>query len=91
MTNVGTDLNSLMDTKSKSIPRPDVANNKKTAVQVGKQILLALKDLHSIGYIHCDMKLDNICGLQDNSTSEFKYSLIDFGLVQKYETSGSHI
>ncbi|MFS8160059.1 MAG: hypothetical protein ACMG6E_07580 [Candidatus Roizmanbacteria bacterium] len=51
-----------MDYKNISIPKHD-GSEKKIAIQVGKQILLALKDLHSIGYIHCDMKLDNICGI----------------------------
>lgn len=52
---------------------------------------MALRDLHSIGYVHCDMKLDNICGEYDHIASEFKYTLIDFGLVQKFETSEKHI
>lgn len=48
-------------------------------------MITALRDLHSVGYIHCDMKLDNICGEYDEEKQNFKYTLIDFGLVQKYE------
>lgn len=61
MTNAGTDLNNLMDSKNKSTIKP-AGSHKQIAIAVGKQILDALIDLHSIGYIHCDMKLDNICG-----------------------------
>lgn len=48
-----------------------------------------LKDLHSIGYMHNDLKLENILiGHRDPS----KIYLIDFGLSQKYlDDDGSHI
>jgi len=41
--------------------------------------------MHSIGYIHCDIKADNICvgnGIDNSTMSDFK--LIDFGISESY-------
>lgn len=42
-----------------------------------------LEQLHSVGYLHCDLKPDNICvgdGINNSTLSEFK--LIDFGVSE---------
>jgi serine/threonine protein kinase len=44
-------------------------------------MLEALRALHNIGYVHGDIKLDNVCGKFDPQTFQYYYSLIDFGLV----------
>ena len=45
-----------------------------------------VESLHSTGYLHLDIKLDNIMICEDN-----KVHLIDYGLSQKYKlTDGSH-
>jgi len=44
-------------------------------------MITLLEKLHSIGYLHCDLKPDNICvgdGVDSSTLSEFK--LIDFGV-----------
>ena len=47
-------------------------------------MITLLEQLHSIGYLHCDLKPDNICvgdGVDNSTLSEFK--LIDFGVSQQ--------
>lgn len=56
----------------------------KTVQQFGIKMITLLEQLHSIGYLHCDLKPDNICvgnGFDDSTLSEFK--LIDFGVSQQ--------
>lgn len=55
--------------------------------KMGKQVTSSLKILHKFGYIHRDVKTENIVfDCKKNS-----YSLIDFGLAKKYKVQGSHI
>ncbi len=66
----------------------------KTTVQIGIQLLERLKDLHSIGYLHLDLKPDNILlGSTNKSKPESSViTLIDFGIAKKYITqTGEHI
>lgn len=60
-----------------------------TAFKIGLQLLSALEALHDIGYVHNDLKFENICvGSEDMS----KTHLIDFGLSQRfYDDKGKHI
>jgi len=64
------------------------------------QILKNLKALHSLGYVHCDLKLENICMKFKTTSNEIffdnnnlssnleidqaKFYLIDFGLSSPY-------
>lgn len=54
-------------------------------------VLDSLQKLHSIGFVHCDIKPFNI--LMDNSDDEFaKFMLIDFGISKKYvDKNGQHV
>lgn len=58
----------------------------KCIAEMGIHILKLLERFHSIGYIHCDIKPDNIL-LGDYSTNPKminKLFLIDFGISEKY-------
>jgi serine/threonine protein kinase len=61
------------------------------AINVGINILTALEAIHEAGYVHCDLKLDNICGIINPETNEYNFVLIDFGLIQKYQSKECHI
>ena len=55
-------------------------------VQIGVQLLESVENLHSTGYLHLDIKLDNILINREN-----KVVLIDFGQARKYLLpDGSH-
>lgn len=59
------------------------------AFDMGIQLLQALKVIHQAGYVHGDMKPDNICvkeipqNEQEQTKRHFQFSLIDFGMIQK--------
>ena len=58
----------------------------KTVVQIGLQLIERLKDLHSIDYIHLDIKPDNLL-LQSsnlNSPESSIIHIIDFGISKPY-------
>lgn len=50
-------------------------------VQVGIQCLDALQRLHDLGFVHCDVKPDNI--LEGVGRDDGSYFLVDFGLAAK--------
>ena len=52
------------------------------ATQMVRQLLHALKTLHSAGYSHSDLKMENICAYVDQS-GELVFTLIDFGVCSK--------
>lgn len=69
-------------------------------IGIGLQILKSIEKIHSIGYVHCDIKPQNI--LFDSSNHEWmetdssesmsqNYVLIDFGISQPYMQNGKHI
>ena len=51
-----------------------------------KQILLAVQHMHSLGYIHCDLKPSNILLTKDN-----QIKLCDFGMTSKCDDSYNKI
>lgn len=47
-----------------------------------------ISDLHSIGYVHCDIKLENILiGNQNEISGSRNIYLIDFGVSKMFEDS----
>jgi casein kinase 1, alpha len=64
----------------KTIRNPELCTLK-WSYNVCLQILNRLEDLHNLGFIHGDLKLQNVVeGLDDNKT----FYLIDYGLAEKY-------
>eukprot|EP00347_Sterkiella_histriomuscorum_P003421 403364357 len=62
-----------------------------TSLQVMHQMLMRLESLHKLGYVHCDLKPDNILIGTDPAVDHNIY-LIDFGLAHYYLTPrGRHI
>ena len=58
----------------------------KDIVSIGVQLLEAIKNIHSMGLVHSDIKLDNI--MVDSQNQVF---LIDYGLVQQFKLpDGTH-
>ena len=66
----------------------------KTTLQIGIQMIERLESLHFYGYLHLDLKPDNIL-LSSGDRSDPKAStlvLIDFGLSKRYlDEKGEHI
>uniref|UniRef100_A0A914DM66 Protein kinase domain-containing protein n=1 Tax=Acrobeloides nanus TaxID=290746 RepID=A0A914DM66_9BILA len=58
--------------------------NINTAVGVGIQSLEALQDLHSIGYLHRDVKPSNIATGRAEIGELQKIYMLDFGMARKY-------
>lgn len=60
-------------------------------IDMGKDVIRILEDLHSHGYIHCDIKPFNIL-LDERATKEPNAYLIDFGIARRYlDSKGRHI
>lgn len=53
--------------------------SEKSVRSIMKDLLIAVKDLHEIGIIHRDLKLENI--LMKNEDGKFIPKIIDFGLA----------
>ena len=51
------------------------------------QVVHGLEKLHSFGYAHSDLKLENICA-RVASDGKLKFTLIDFGVVSKLKKIG---
>mmetsp|Transcript_20390 Transcript_20390/g.19369 ORF Transcript_20390/g.19369 Transcript_20390/m.19369 type:complete len:109 (+) Transcript_20390:396-722(+) len=81
--------NSLLSTFSKN-EMGGYLSLKSTAM-LGIELIERLKVFHSIGYIHGDLKPQNIL-LSKNLRQDSNIYLIDFGVSQKYRLqNGSHI
>ena len=52
-----------------------------------RQIIMALKTLHTLHYSHGDLKPENICA-RKTQEGNYKFTLIDFGLCQKLPLVG---
>ena len=49
-----------------------------------RQIIVALSKIHSFGFSHCDIKMDNICA-RFTKNGKLKFTLIDFGVSSKLQ------
>lgn len=66
----------------------------KTAIQIGLQMIDRLEALHKLGYLHLDIKPDNILLGSSNRTrlESSTIFLIDYGISKKYlDEYGDHI
>ena len=52
------------------------------AADMLRQLIMALKTLHELGYSHGDLKPENVCA-RKRQQGDFVFTLIDFGLCQK--------
>lgn len=69
-------------------------NTHNTILELGKCVLRSLEKLHSLGYVHWDVKPSNILHdvLETASSETKKFTLIDFGICEKYvDALGRHI
>ena len=59
----------------------------KTVNQIGMQMIDMIKSFHKTGYVHNDIKPDNIClgtYTAQGNINEHQLKLIDFGCATKY-------
>ena len=69
-----------MDNLYKQNPKEGFSDD--TSLKIGIQLIERLKILHSIGWVHNDIKLENIVvGGEDNS----EIYLIDYGLASRFQ------
>lgn len=63
---------------------------KNTCLQIMHQMVIRLETLHKAGFVHCDLKPDNILISADPEDQEIY--LIDFGLAHSYiDSQGIHM
>ena len=60
-----------------------------TVQKLSTQLTIGLNRIHELGYIHCDLKPQNIMVLEENGRIEVY--IIDFGLCQKVIRDGEHV
>lgn len=70
-------------------------------MDIAQQIVRCIQKVHSVGYVHCDIKPHNILYTNSeedqfdealDSSLENKYTLIDYGICSTYlNDNGSHI
>ena len=65
---------------------PSLCNNDDGIFEIARHVLEALSDIHEQGYIHCDVKRENI--MFDKAS--LSYRLIDFGLSMKEDLARIH-
>jgi serine/threonine protein kinase len=54
---------------------------------IARELLLGLKDIHDKGYVHSDIKLENILYRYDEDTDEYHIQISDLGLTTKQSES----
>ncbi|KRZ18125.1 putative serine/threonine-protein kinase [Trichinella zimbabwensis] len=69
---------------------PDGRFSISTCLRIGVQSLHALKALHSVGYVHRDVKTDNLT-IGYGELEERRIYLIDFGLAKRYTDENGNV
>lgn len=82
MDRFGEDLQKVLNRSGKTIPL-------KAAFTLGIRVMDVLEYVHSVGYIHADVKASNLL-LGFGKGNENKVYLVDFGLACRYMTNGVH-
>ena len=65
----------------------DKSKRVKFVVSMVSQLMHGLKQLHSFGYSHGDLKIQNICA-RPRHDGKFKFTLIDLGVTSKLPLKG---
>jgi serine/threonine protein kinase len=87
----------LGETLESIINRRNAPFSFKTSIQIGCQLLEQYKLIHASGYIHNDLKLENILvgkasAQPDSFVDLHRVTLIDFGLCTMYlDQEGKHV
>uniref|UniRef100_A0A1I7TV24 non-specific serine/threonine protein kinase n=1 Tax=Caenorhabditis tropicalis TaxID=1561998 RepID=A0A1I7TV24_9PELO len=79
MTLVGKNLNELR------VSFPKQRFSRSSGLQLGIQMISAIQQLHSVGFIHRDVKPANFCISLDNPR---QLVMVDFGMCRKYVNEG---
>ena len=83
MDRLGKDLQQLFQSGKRTFPP-------KAAYNIALKVLDSLEYIHSKGYVHNDIKAQNLL-LGYGRTKENDLYLVDFGLVSKYHRNGVHL
>ncbi|KAE9420724.1 hypothetical protein Angca_008062, partial [Angiostrongylus cantonensis] len=70
---------------------PDKKFSMVTALRVGEQTLAAIRDLHSCGYIHRNIKPDNFAIGREEDGNLHTVFLLDFKFARKFMTEGKDL
>jgi serine/threonine protein kinase len=63
------------------------------ALKIGIELINKIEMLHKTGYLHCDIKPDNLMvdNKYNHNNTKTKIYLIDFGLGKEFQINGQHI
>lgn len=61
-----------------------------TTIRLGRQILAAVENIHSVGFLHRDVKPSNFAMGRTSATSRIVY-MLDFGLARQYTNASGDV
>lgn len=67
----------------KDLLRDKANNNLKGRTEMCRQLLEGIRDIHEVGFVHGDLKADNIMVYVDPKTKEKHVKISDFGKMEK--------
>jgi len=83
MPRYGTDLQTVLDHQKSALSLENTAS-------IATQVLDSLEYLHSMGYVHKDLKGNNLIFKRDHKGINDKIFLVDYGLASRYIHMGIH-